>query len=83
MKKKEKNEKVVTTIKINKITKSRLDRLKEHERETYEQVIRKILYILNISKKDPERATRMFRKLDTVIKRKDEYQKHQKLNDDE
>jgi len=67
----------MTTIKIHKGTKTRLDRLKEHERETYEQVLRKILFILNVSKKNPERATRLFRKLDTIIKRKEEYNKNQ------
>jgi len=60
----------ITTIKIFKQTKIRLDRLKEHERETYEQVLRKILYILNLSKKNPERALRIFNKLDRAIKRK-------------
>ncbi len=63
----------ITTIKIHKQTKERLDRLKEHERETYEQVLRKILFILNLSKKNPEKATRLFRKLDSAIKRKEQY----------
>jgi hypothetical protein len=63
----------ITTIKINKGTKLRLDRLKEHERESYEQVLRKILFILNLSKKDPEKAQRIFKKIDSVIKRKEKY----------
>tara|TARA_Y100000034_G_C6664577_1_gene291485 strand:+ start:275 stop:496 length:222 start_codon:yes stop_codon:yes gene_type:complete len=67
----------ITTIKIHKQTKERLNRLKEHERETYEQVLRKILYILNISKKNPEKATRMFKKLDSIIKRKKGFEENQ------
>jgi len=63
-----KGKKDITTIKINLKTKERLDRLKEHERETYEQVLRKMLFILNLSKKNPERAQRMFRKIDSAIK---------------
>lgn len=65
--------KEITTIKIHKGTKTRLDRLKEHERETYEQVLRKILFILNLSKKNPEKAQRIFNKIDSVIKRKEKY----------
>jgi len=68
----------ITTIKIDKNTKARLDRLKEHERETYEQVIQKILYILNVSKKDPVKAQRIFNKIDTLIKRKEAYYRHYK-----
>lgn len=64
----------ITTIKINRKTKQRLDRLKEHERETYEQVLRKILYILNLSKTNSEKAQRIFRKIDSIIKsRQSEY----------
>jgi len=65
--------KEITTIKIHKGTKTRLDRLKEHPRETYEQVLRKVLFILNLSKKNPEKAQRIFKKIDTVIKKKEKY----------
>ena len=63
-----------TTIKIDKQTKQRLDRLKEHPRETYEETLRKILFILNLSKTNPEKAQRIFRKIDSIIKsRQEEY----------
>ncbi len=68
------NRKNITTIKINRQTKQRLDRLKEHERETYEQVLKKILYILNLSKTNPEKAQQILRKIDSIIKlRQSEY----------
>jgi len=73
MKKQKTEDKNITTIKIHKGTKMRLDRLKEHERESYEQVLRKLLFILNLSKKDPEKAQKIFRKIDSVIKRKEKY----------
>ncbi|MBT4166105.1 hypothetical protein HOE04_03645 [archaeon] len=60
----------VTTIKLRRETKRRLDRLKEHPRESYEEVLQKILFILNLSRKSPERAARRFRRLDAVVKRK-------------
>ena len=59
-----------TTIKLRQETKKRLDRLKEYERESYEEVLRKILFILNLSRKNPEKASRMFRRLDVAVKRK-------------
>jgi len=63
----------ITTIKIQKETKARLDRLKEHQRETYEQVLKKILFILNLSKKNPEKAQNIFKKIDSAIKKKEAY----------
>ena len=62
-----------TTIKINRETKQRLDKLKEHGRETYEQILRKILFILNIIKKNPEKAQKILNRVDKGIKRKEKY----------
>ena len=64
-----------TTIKINKKTKERLDGLKEFNRETYEEVLRKLLFILNISKKNPERAKKILDKIDRGVKSKRKYTK--------
>ena len=63
----------ITTIKLEKQTKQRLTHLKENERETYEQVIRKILYILNQIRKDPVSGNRFLSKIDRNIKRKNKY----------
>jgi len=60
----------ITTIKLETETKERLNRLKEHERETYEQVIKKILYILNRIRKDPVAGNRLLSNIDKNIKRK-------------
>ncbi|MAG38080.1 hypothetical protein CMI45_01695 [Candidatus Pacearchaeota archaeon] len=52
-----KNQKIeITTIKLRKKTKTRLDNLKEYRRETYDEVLEKILEILNLSRSSPERA---------------------------
>lgn len=75
--------KEITTIKIHKGTKTRLDRLKEHKRETYEEVLRKILYILNTSKKNPEKAQMIFNKIDSVIKKKEKYTEVYQDDDEE
>ena len=61
------------TIKLEKQTKTRLGRLKEHERETYDQVIKKMLYILNRIRKDPVSANRILQNIDRNIRRKKGY----------
>lgn len=48
----------ITTIKIYKNTKDRLDKLKIHKRESYEEVVEKMLDILNMCRAAPERARR-------------------------
>lgn len=67
----------ITTIKLEEETKKRLDNLKEHKRETYEEVIRKILFILNKIRKDPISANRLLSKIDNNIKGKSIYNKKQ------
>ena len=43
----------VTTIKLDKATKKRLDKLKIHKRETYDEVLQRILGILNLCVENP------------------------------
>ena len=70
----------ITTLKVHKETKERLDKLKEHEKETYEQVLRKILFILNTSRKNPEKAQKIMNKIDSTIKSRE---KHTEVYPDE
>ncbi|MBX4195962.1 hypothetical protein KW805_00025 [Candidatus Pacearchaeota archaeon] len=53
-----------TTIKLNKSTKKRLDSFKEYKRETYEEILDKILYILNVCKMSPLKARVKLIKID-------------------
>ncbi len=53
----------ITTLKLNKETKKRLDGLKEHHRETYEDVIKKMLNIINITVRNPIAGARIFRRI--------------------
>ena len=46
----------VTTIKLQKETKQRLDKLREHTRETYDEILKKMLYVLNIARDEPNKA---------------------------
>ena len=43
-----------TTIKLHQETKSRLDHFREYGNETYDEVIKKMIYIVNTCKKEPE-----------------------------
>ncbi len=61
--------KQISTIKISSETKSRLDKLKEYPRETYEDILRKILFILNTCRKDPDKAKSYLFSIDTKIKK--------------
>jgi len=63
----------ITTIKVQEKTKNRLNKLKEYELESYEQVLRKMLYILNMCRKTPEKAKRFLEKIDESIKRDKDY----------
>tara|TARA_Y100000310_G_C20128887_1_gene554928 strand:+ start:94 stop:342 length:249 start_codon:yes stop_codon:yes gene_type:complete len=63
----------ITTIKLERETKARLDRLKEHEKESYNQVIKKILHLLNVYRKSPEQGNKILRTIDSMIKRRKVY----------
>ena len=69
------NKQSITTIKLEKQTKARLERLKEHERETFDQTIRKVLYILSRIRKDPISGNRLLTRIDRNIKRRQQYTK--------
>lgn len=65
----------ITTIKIEKTTKARLDKLKEHEKESYNQVLKKILHILNIFRKNPQLGNKILSNIDKTIKRREAYKR--------
>ncbi|MEK6909318.1 MAG: hypothetical protein AABX23_04670 [Nanoarchaeota archaeon] len=51
-----KNSSNITTIKLDRETKSRLDKLKVHPKESYDEILQKILYILNLCKSGSSEA---------------------------
>lgn len=58
-----------TTLKLQKETKIRLEKLRENQRETYDDIIRKILFILSTTREDPEKAKRILERIDEIRKR--------------
>ena len=59
----------ITTIKLQKKTKSRLDKLKSYKRETYEDILQKILDVLNTCRINPEMAKAKLIKIDAEHKK--------------
>ena len=60
----------ITTIKLNKKTKDRLDKLRVHKRETYDEILQRTLSILNLCRVDPERAQFRLRSIERQIRLK-------------
>jgi hypothetical protein len=56
--------KEITTLKLRLETKHRLEKLKEHKRETFDQVLRKMLGILNTTRADPQKAQSILKNID-------------------
>jgi len=56
----------ITTIKLEKETKKRLDKLKVHKRESYEDVLQKILGILNVCRVNPLQARMKLKEIDRI-----------------
>ena len=58
----------ITTIKVDRETKHRLDKLKVHPKESYDEIIQKILFILNLCKANPNEARGRLLAIDKVKK---------------
>lgn len=54
----------ITTIKLSHSTKKRIDHLKRYPRETYEEIMVRMLELLNMARQSPERARISLIKLD-------------------
>ncbi|MBU2576419.1 MAG: hypothetical protein KKF50_01735 [Nanoarchaeota archaeon] len=67
----------ITTIKLLEETKNRVEKLREHKRESYDDIIRKILYILNTARDSPEKAKRILERISELRERMIEEEKQQ------
>jgi hypothetical protein len=59
----------ITTIKLLEETKLRVEKLREHKKESYDDILKKILFVLNVAREDPERAKRILEKISEVRER--------------
>jgi hypothetical protein len=70
----------ITTIKISTETRERLAKLREYERETFNDVLNKVFYVLNMCKKEPEKAQKFLTNIDRRIKKREIMNKRMKIN---
>jgi len=68
----------ITTIKLLEETKLRIKKLREQKGESYDDILRKILYILNTARDDPEKARRILEKISELRARMLEEERQQK-----
>jgi len=61
----------ITTIKLNLQTKQRLEKLREHKRESYDDLLRKMLYILSTVRVDSDKSKEILDKIDETRKKMD------------
>ncbi|MFH1522097.1 MAG: hypothetical protein ABIF18_04020 [archaeon] len=71
----------ITTIKLLEETKLRVEKLREYKRESYDDLLRKILYILNIARDDPDKARRILEKISELRERMLEEEEKQQKED--
>jgi hypothetical protein len=60
----------ITTIKLNKKTKERLEKLRVHKRETYDEILQSMLGILNICRTDPDTAQEKLHEIERKTRKK-------------
>lgn len=65
----------ITTIKLASETKERLDKLKEYRRESYDDLLKKILSILNLARNEPEKARMILNKIHKPLNAVEKYTK--------
>ena len=68
----------IKTIKLKKETKERLGKLKESRRESYDDIIRKILYVLNTTRDNPNKAKLILERIDELRKRMFDVEKEER-----
>ena len=76
--KKKKVEGKITTIKLLEETKLRIEKLREHKRESYDDILKKILYILNTARDSPEKAKKILERISELRRRMLEEERKQK-----
>lgn len=58
-----------TTIKIHEKTKHQLDQFREYKNESYDEVIRKVVYIAEMCEKEPELSKEAVRAIEKARER--------------
>ncbi|MBS3099447.1 hypothetical protein J4462_04495 [Candidatus Pacearchaeota archaeon] len=67
-----------TTIKLKKTTKDRLEKIREYEKETYDEILQRTLGILNLCRVSPARAQARLRIMERHKKIKQSFERNEK-----
>lgn len=59
----------ITTIKIQNQTKDRLDKLRVHKKDSYDEIVQRLLGILNVCRRDPDVAQETLVKMENLAKK--------------
>jgi hypothetical protein len=59
----------ITTIKIDTRTKEQLDKYREYKNESYDEVVRKLLYIANLSRNEPKLSKKTIEQIEAARER--------------
>jgi len=59
----------ITTMKVLEETKLRLEKLREHKRESYDDILRKMLYVLNLVREEPEKGRKVLERVSELRNR--------------
>jgi DNA-directed RNA polymerase subunit F len=78
MAKQKNSTKKITTINLLEETKLRIEKLRENKGESYDDILRKILYVLNTARDDPEKARKILEKISNLRTRMIEEEIQQK-----
>lgn len=62
----------ITTIKVYQKTKIKLERFKEYNKESYDDILKKLLYIITVLKENPELGKKLLEEIELAKKRKRE-----------
>jgi len=58
----------ITTIKLNKKTKQRLEKLRTHKKDSYDEIVQRMLSILNTCRIDPDKAQSKLKAIERQVK---------------
>lgn len=58
-----------TTIKIHKETKAEIDKFREYKNESYDEILKKLIYIVKNLKKEPELSKETLEAIEAARKR--------------
>lgn len=58
-----------TTIKLQKNTKSELDKLRQYKNESYDELVRKMLQIIKVARKEPKLSQQTIKEIDEARSR--------------